>query len=91
MTDEIQIGDYVEVDIGMGLGAIGVVVTEDQYKALISTTPHRPNQRPRLSTSYRIRFMDESTHTALASECRKLTDKELFKAKLSNDKRIYEI
>lgn len=91
MTDEIQIGDYVEVDIGMGLGAIGIVVTEDQYKALMDTIPHRSNQRPRLSTSYRIKFMDESTHTALESECRKLTDKELFKAKLSNDKRIYEI
>ena len=95
MTDEIKIGDYVEVDLGLGLGAIGIVVTEDQYQAAIDDMPHpsRIANRyfPKSNTCYRIKFIDESTHTAHSSECRKLTGKELFKAKLSDDKRIYEI
>lgn len=105
MTDKIEIGDYVEVDIGMGLGAIGIVVTEDQYMSAMREHTMR-NIREQNNkygwassaqaylgnrTSYRIKFIDGSTHTALAEECRKLTDKEIFKAKLSDDKRIYEI
>ena len=105
MSPEIKIGDYVEVDIGMGLAAIGVVVTEDQYQVAMQAqrNPHSPvttnwskiNGFKHISrgvdSAYRIKFIDESTHTALASECRKLSDKEVFKAKLSDDKRIYEI
>ena len=89
----MKIGDYVEVDIGMGLGAIGQIVTEDQYMGRrrydnSGITFGRINPT---DTTYRIIFNDGSTHTALSSECRKLTGKELFKAKLSDDKRIYEI
>jgi len=97
----MEIGDYVEVDIGMGLGAIGQIVTEDQYKSalrqdnLCNTTGWTESCTisgySRGGTTYRIKFIDGSTHTALSSECRKLTGKELFKAKLSDDKRIYEI
>ena len=101
MKDNIEIGDYVEVDLGMGLAAIGVVVTEDQYKAALREYNVRNRAAwvenctisgyARSKTTYKIRFIDGSTHTAIDYECRKLTGKELFKAKLSNDKRIYEI
>ena len=91
MTDKIEIGDYVEVDIGMGLGAIGMVVTEQAYRGtfrdgVVNSVSIKPNP-----VTFRIHFLDGSTHTAFPSECRKLKGKELFKAKLSDDKRIYEI
>lgn len=90
---EIEVGDYVEVDIGMGLGAIGIVVSEKHYGSLLNSQSVRglSYMSRNTATSYRIKFLDESLHTALESECRKLSDKELFKVKLSNDKSIREI
>ncbi|MGV7235142.1 MAG: hypothetical protein ACQ9ET_02690, partial [Nitrosomonadaceae bacterium] len=86
MTDEIQIGDYIECDLGMGLGAIGIVVTEHAFRGGRENLHiMRENNK-----TFRIHFLDGSTHTAFPDECRKLTGKELFKAKLSDDKRIYE-
>lgn len=93
MTGEIQIGDHVEVDLGMGIGAIGIVVTE-HATGYINEGLYRSidlMRRTNGAQTFKIQFNDGSTHTAYPEECRKLTGKELFKAKLSNDKRIYEI
>ena len=100
----MKIGDLVEVDIGMGLSAIGEIVTEDQYQCALmqqrgnhssvslngtkSSGFHHIHRSPK--TGYRIRFLDKSTHSALDTECRKLTDKEAFVHKLKDDARIFE-
>ena len=96
----MEIGDYVEVDLGMGQGAIGQIITEHAmreyhrdhgfsndglYNAIDTMRASHKTQ------TYKIKFNDGSTHTAYPQECRKLTGKELFKAKLCNDKRIYKI
>ena len=93
MTEELQIGDYVEVDIGMGLGAIGMVVTEHAtgYRNDGLYNSIDVMRRSSGTKTFKIQFFDESTHTAYPEECRKLTDKELFKIKLNNDKTIHEI
>lgn len=105
MEDKFNIGDYVEVDIGMGLCAIGEIVTEDQYmSALIDqrSSHHQftlSGQKrsgfhtiPRSThSSYRIKFLDETTHTALDTELRKLSEKEIFKYKLQGKTKIYEM
>ena len=100
MTDEMKIGDYVEVDLGMGLGAIGQIITEhamrESWRDHGFSNDGLYNAINVMRTSanvktYKIKFNDGSTHTAYPEECRKLTGKELFKAKLSDDKRIYEI
>jgi len=94
MDDEVKIGDYVEVDLGMGLGAVGIVVTEHAHPKYANRGLYNSLGTMRESLDYktfRIHFLDGSTHTAFPSECRKLTGKELFKVKLSDDKRIYEI
>ena len=93
MTEELQIGDYVEVDIGMGLGAYGIIVTEHatgfRNDGLYNSLDVM--RRSSGTKTFKIEFFDESTHTAYPEECRKLTDKELFKIKLNNDKTIHEI
>ena len=93
MTDELQIGDYVEVDLGMGLGAYGIIVTEHatgfRNDGLYNSLDVM--RKSSGSKTFKIEFFDESTHTAYPEECRKLTDKELFKIKLNNDKTIHEI
>ncbi len=93
MSDDIQIGDYVEVDLGMGLGAIGIVVTEKEFSGLFGNRVIINNRTHSAiaDKTFRIHFLDGSTHTAFPEECRKLSGKELFKAKLSDDKRIYAI
>ena len=77
----IRIGDYVEVDVGLKLSAIGRVITEHALPLF--------NNEPQYTQTYKIKFLDGSTHTAYSKECRKLTGKELFKAKLSADARLY--
>ena len=93
MTEELQIGDYVEVDIGMGLGAYGIIVTEHatgfRNDGLYNSLDVM--RRSSGTKTFKIEFFDESTHTAYPEECRKLNDKELFKIKLNNDKTIHEI
>jgi hypothetical protein len=93
VTEELQIGDYVEVDIGMGLGAYGIIVTEHatgfRNDGLYNSLDVM--RRSSGTKTFKIEFFDESTHTAYPEECRKLTDKELFKIKLNNDKTIHEI
>lgn len=93
MTEELQIGDYVEVDLGMGLGAYGVVVTEHAmgYRNDGLYNSLDVMRRSSGTRTFKIQFFDESTHTAYPEECRKLTDKELFKIKLNNDRAIHEI
>ena len=93
MTEELQIGDYVEVDIGMGLGAYGIIVTEHatgfRNDGLYNSLDVM--RRSSGTKTFKVEFFDGSTHTAYPEECRKLTDKELFKIKLNNDKTIHEI
>jgi len=91
----MKIGDYVEVDIGMGLVARGQIVTEDQYMGTLHAQRGRWHKQTlagtkssgfhgltRSDTWYRIEFLDGSTHTALESECRLIEGKEKFVLKL---------
>jgi hypothetical protein len=85
----MKIGDYVEVDIGLGLAAIGIIVTEHAVNrgGLYNSVDvmREALSRKQNTSTYKIRFLDESTHTAFPEECRKLTGKEIFQAKLSGD------
>jgi hypothetical protein len=93
----MKIGDWVEVDIGMGLCAKGQIVTESDYMSAL-----REQRTQSLSllqrnggSSYRIEFLDGSTHTASEHELRVLEGKEAFVLKLKGKgdeemARVYE-
>ena len=90
-----KIGDFVEVDLGLAIFARGEVITENAYRANIAvrTTSIIAEAYP---TSYKIKFLDDSTHTANPEELRVLPEKEQFVLKLKGggDKelaKIYEI
>ncbi len=94
----MKIGDYVEVDIGMGLLARGQIITDSDYVGELAMQRSRHHQHSlagtkssgfhgikRTITSHRIKFLDGTTHTALAEECRKLEGKEAFILKLKGE------
>jgi hypothetical protein len=81
----MKIGDWVEVDIGMGLGAKGQIVTESDYMSSLReqrTQSLSLLNRNSNGSSYRISFLDGSTHTASEHELRLLSGKEAFVLKL---------
>lgn len=93
----MKIGDYVEVDIGQGLCAIGQIVTEHDtgyrnnglYEAIDTMRKSHKTQ------TYKIKFLDGSTHTTYPEELRLLSDKEQFTIKLKGGQdeemaKIYE-
>lgn len=94
---EFTLGDYVEVDIGLGLCAIGKIITEHDtgfrndglYNAVdVMRKSHK-------TQTYKIKFLDKSTHTAYPEELRLLSEKEQFILKLKGGEdeelaKIYE-
>lgn len=79
----MKIGDWVEVDIGMGLCAKGQIVTESDYMSALSAQRTQSlSLLQRNNSSYRISFLDGSTHTASEHELRLLSGKEAFLLKL---------
>lgn len=92
MTD-FKLGNYVEVDIGMALRAKGKIVGENAVNRVdMSDMNHA---RRSSSNTFKILFLDGSTHTALPSELHLLSEKETFILKLKGDEdkemaKIYE-
>ncbi len=103
---DFKVGDFVEVDLGLALCAIGEIVTENAYR-----NDNKQSYREHLLVqslarsggfdtgfnpkSFKIRFLDNSTHTANPEELRLLGEKEQFILKLKggedkNMARIYE-
>ena len=100
MTD-FKIGDFVEVDIGYGLYAVGQIITEQAFRndpragsQLLASSLARTTGRELFNPDcYKIKFLDGSTHTALHDECEKLSDKDSFVLKLKGggDKELSKI
>lgn len=100
-----KIGDFVEVDIGMALYAKGEIITENAYRnnddkyrdsLLAWSLARATNVVQHNPSSFKIKFLDGSTHTANPEELRVLPEKEQFVLKLKGggDKelaKIYEI
>ena len=100
----MNIGDYVEVDIGMGLLAKGQIITDSDYVGALAMQRSQHHQHSlagtkssgfhgikRTPTSHRIKFLDGSTHTAMTEECRKIEEKDVFVMKLKGDEEMAKI
>jgi hypothetical protein len=97
---DFKVGDFVEVDLGLALCAIGEIITENAYRNSKASycddyfrerhTRRRDESTP---SSFKIRFLDKSTHTANPEEMRLLTEKEQFILKLKGgeDKKMAKI
>lgn len=94
---EFKIGDFVEVDLGMALAAKGEIITEHdggfRNRGLYGAIDTMRNSHK--TKTYKIRFLDESTHTAYPEELRLLPEKEQFVLKLKGGQdeelaKIYE-
>ena len=82
----MKIGDWVEVDIGMGLCAKGQIVTESDYMSSLRIQRTQSLSLLRRDKQlYRIVFLDGSTHTASGHELRLLEGKEAFVLKLKGN------
>jgi len=82
---DFKIGDFVEVDLGMALCAKGEIVAENARQGYRNNGLYQSLDVMRESydtNTYKIKFLDGTTHTAYPEEIRLLSEKEQFILKL---------
>ena len=89
--NKLKIGDFVEVSFANNISLIGIVVREDiRWNGRRGNRSISPKIRqaiidnPDPQTIY-VRFGDMQSESVFVEECRVLSPKEIFKAKLSKD------
>lgn len=99
---DFKVGDFVEVDLGLALCAIGEIITENAYSSnndtyrdslLVRSLARTAGVVQHNPSSFKIKFLDGSTHTANPEEIRLLSEKEQFILKLKggDDKKLARI
>lgn len=90
-SETIKLGDFVSIRFSNGISAIGVVVKDrDKWNGRRGNRGISPEVRQSIIDNpmpnvLRVRLGEWETESVFAEECRKLTRKEVFKAKLSDD------